>query len=223
MPKSEGGARVCADRIARSDITTVARRATQRETHMVRYWIAALCMALGCGVAAAQDFPTKRITIIVGVAPGGTLDALARQIAQGIQPILKQPVVVENVTGAGGLVGFQRLIKSEPDGYTLNFSNMSLADHSAPVPAGRLRAARRPGAGRQRGHRADGLRGQQRERHQGPARPDDADAPEPRQDDARHRRARHHRAPGAGAVPQPGEGRGARSCSTAARGRRWST
>jgi tripartite-type tricarboxylate transporter receptor subunit TctC len=97
---------------------------------MVRHWIAALYLALftslGCGVAVAQEFPSKRITIIVGVAPGGTLDALARQIAQGIQPILKQPVVVENVTGAGGLVGFQRLTKSEPDGYTLNFSNMSL-------------------------------------------------------------------------------------------------
>ena len=76
---------------------------------MVRHWIAALYLALvtslGCGVAVAQEFPSKRITIIVGVAPGGTLDALARQIAQGIQPILKQPVVVENVTGAGGLVG----------------------------------------------------------------------------------------------------------------------
>lgn len=97
---------------------------------MIRRCIAALFLSLsftlGCGFASAQEFPTRRITIIVGVAPGGTLDTLARLIAQGIQPILKQPVVVENVTGAGGLVGFQRLIKSEPDGHTLNFSNMSL-------------------------------------------------------------------------------------------------
>lgn len=93
---------------------------------MLRKWFLALLAALACSFAAAEGFPSRQITIIVGVAPGGTLDALARQIAQGLGPILKQPVVVENVTGAGGLVGFQRLLKAEPDGYTLNFSNMSL-------------------------------------------------------------------------------------------------
>jgi tripartite-type tricarboxylate transporter receptor subunit TctC len=89
-------------------------------------WMFALAMAITAGLCGAQGFPTKQVTIIVGVAPGGTLDALARQIAQGASQVLKQPVVVENVTGAGGLVGFQRLIKAEPDGHTLNFSNMSL-------------------------------------------------------------------------------------------------
>ena len=71
--------------------------------------ITALTLALVSGLTAAQSFPSKQVTIIVGVAPGGTLDALARLIAQGMAPILRQPVVVENVTGAGGLVGFQRL------------------------------------------------------------------------------------------------------------------
>jgi tripartite-type tricarboxylate transporter receptor subunit TctC len=47
-------------------------------------------------------------------------------VALGLSNTLKQSVIVENVTGAGGLVGFQRLLKSEPDGYTLNFSNQSL-------------------------------------------------------------------------------------------------
>lgn len=93
---------------------------------MLRKWILTLIAALACGLAAAEGFPSKQITIIVGVAPGGTLDALARQLALGLGPILKQSVVVENVTGAGGLVGFQRLLKAEPDGHTLNFSNMSL-------------------------------------------------------------------------------------------------
>ena len=93
---------------------------------MVRRWIVALGMALTWGVAAAQGFPSKQITIIVGVAPGGALDALARQIAKGISPILGQPVVVENTTGAGGLVGFQRLMRAEADGHTLNFGNMGL-------------------------------------------------------------------------------------------------
>ena len=88
--------------------------------------LVALVAALSTALACAQDFPSKPITIIVGVAPGGTLDALARLIAQGLTPVLKQSVVVENTTGAGGLVGFQRLMKAEPDGHTLNFSNMSL-------------------------------------------------------------------------------------------------
>ncbi len=86
-----------------------------------------LLAALFAGTAGAQAaFPTKQITIIVGVSPGGTLDALARLIAQGLAAELKQAVVVENTTGAGGLVGFQRLLQAEPDGHTLNFSNMSL-------------------------------------------------------------------------------------------------
>src|SRR6185503_8711618 len=83
-------------------------------------------MALAASFAGAQNFPAKTVTVIIGVAPGGTLDTLARQIAQGLAPLLKQSVVVENVTGAGGLVGFQRLMKADPDCHTLNFSNMSL-------------------------------------------------------------------------------------------------
>jgi len=93
---------------------------------VIRTLFIALLVALLPGLAPAQTFPSRQITIIVGVAPGGTLDALARQIAQGISPILKQPVVVENLAGAGGLVGFQRLKRSDPDGHTLNFSNMGL-------------------------------------------------------------------------------------------------
>jgi len=85
-----------------------------------------IALAFASSLVGAQGFPTKTVTVIIGVAPGGTLDTLARQIAQGLAPLLKQSVVVENVTGAAGLVGFQRLMKSEPDGHTLNFSNMSL-------------------------------------------------------------------------------------------------
>lgn len=92
----------------------------------MRKLLLGLMTALVTGMAGAQGYPTKQVTIIVGVAPGGTLDALARLMARGLAPVLKQPVVVENITGAGGLVGFQRLMKAEPDGHTLNFSNMSL-------------------------------------------------------------------------------------------------
>lgn len=93
---------------------------------MLEKLIAAVVIALIGGHVAAEDFPNRPVTIIVGVAPGGTLDALARLVAKGIAPVLNQSVVVENVTGAGGLVGMQRLARSEADGYTLNFTNMSL-------------------------------------------------------------------------------------------------
>jgi tripartite-type tricarboxylate transporter receptor subunit TctC len=93
----------------------------------MKRWIAILgASLLFAGQAVAQSFPARPVTIIVGVSPGGTLDALARLVAKNLSPILKQPVIVENVTGAGGLVGMQRLIKSEPDGHTLNFTNMSV-------------------------------------------------------------------------------------------------
>lgn len=93
---------------------------------MIKKFIIALAAALLAGLAAAENFPSKPVTIIVGVAPGGTLDALARLVAKGLAPVLGQPVLVENTTGAGGLVGMQRLARSDADGHTLNFTNMSL-------------------------------------------------------------------------------------------------
>jgi tripartite-type tricarboxylate transporter receptor subunit TctC len=96
------------------------------EMHMLGKLLLSLVLVWLSAAATAQTFPSKQITIIVGVAPGGTLDALARQVALGLSTSLKQTVIVENVTGAGGLVGFQRLLKAEPDGHTLNFSNQSL-------------------------------------------------------------------------------------------------
>jgi tripartite-type tricarboxylate transporter receptor subunit TctC len=93
---------------------------------VIKKFIVALAAVLLAGHAAAENFPAKPVTIIVGVAPGGTLDALARLVAKGLAPILGQPVVVENTTGAGGLVGAQRLARADADGHTLNFSNMSM-------------------------------------------------------------------------------------------------
>jgi tripartite-type tricarboxylate transporter receptor subunit TctC len=69
--------------------------------------------------AAAEDFPSRRITVIVPFAVGALNDLVARIIAQAIQPALGQPVVVENVTGADGTIGATRAVRSPPDGYTL--------------------------------------------------------------------------------------------------------
>lgn len=86
----------------------------------------ALLVLFAQSALAADPFPSRPITIIVGVAPGGSLDALARLVAAQLGTELKTSIIVENVVGAGGLVGFQRLVKTDPNGYTLMFSNSSM-------------------------------------------------------------------------------------------------
>ena len=84
--------------------------------------IAAVLAALlaGTGGAAAQAYPTRPITMIVPLATGGSTDVIARIVAEGMRPTLGQPIVVENVTGAGGTIGVGRAARAAPDGYTIN-------------------------------------------------------------------------------------------------------
>src|SRR5688572_13889917 len=75
--------------------------------------------------ASAQDWPTKPVRIIVPFGAGGTGDALARIVAEQLSTSLKQQFVVENRTGAGGMIGVQALASSAPDGYTIGITNVS--------------------------------------------------------------------------------------------------
>jgi tripartite-type tricarboxylate transporter receptor subunit TctC len=84
--------------------------------------------------ALAQSFPSKPITVIVGVAPGGTLDTLSRLLSKIMTADLKQTVIVENVTGAGGLVALKRLIQAPADGHTLYISSTSFTTGAALQP-----------------------------------------------------------------------------------------
>jgi tripartite-type tricarboxylate transporter receptor subunit TctC len=79
--------------------------------------------------ALAQDFPTKPITVIVPFAAGGPTDLLARLVAEKMGATLRQPVVVENVAGAGGTTGSIRAFRARPDGYTISVGN--LGSHAA--------------------------------------------------------------------------------------------
>jgi len=77
----------------------------------------ALAAASG-GRTWAQAYPSRPITIVVPLAPGGPLDTLARILAEPMRVSLGQPVIVENVTGAAGTVGTGRVARAAPDGYT---------------------------------------------------------------------------------------------------------
>jgi len=75
---------------------------------------------LGATTAHAQaDYPNKPIKLIVAFPPGGTSDVMGRLMAEELGKVLKQPVVVENIGGAGGVVGTDRAVKLPADGYTI--------------------------------------------------------------------------------------------------------
>jgi tripartite-type tricarboxylate transporter receptor subunit TctC len=81
-------------------------------------WTAALAL-FGIGGAVAQTYPSRPITIIAPFPPGGPSDALARILSGPLEAALGQPIVIENVGGAGGTIGAARVARAEPDGYTL--------------------------------------------------------------------------------------------------------
>jgi len=81
--------------------------------------VAAMSVALPQVALAQSDYPNKPIKIIVAFPPGGTSDVMGRMMADPLSKVLGQPVLVENIGGAGGVIGTERGSKAAPDGYTL--------------------------------------------------------------------------------------------------------
>src|SRR5947199_7895630 len=87
---------------------------------MTRLLVAVTLAAIaGLSNASAQTYPARPVTMVVPLAPGGSTDVIGRIMAEGMRASLGQPVVVENVTGAGGTIGIGRLARATPDGYTI--------------------------------------------------------------------------------------------------------
>ncbi len=80
---------------------------------------AALAVSVSIATATAQQYPLKPVRFIVPFAPGGGTDIVARIVAQKAGEILKQPIIVDNRGGAGGLIGTELAVRAAPDGYTL--------------------------------------------------------------------------------------------------------
>ena len=91
-------------------------------TKLARHLCAAMLMALA-GTALAQTYPNRPIKLIAPYPPGGTTDIVARAVGVKLGEALGQSVIVENKTGAGGLIGHDFVAKAAPDGYTLLLGN----------------------------------------------------------------------------------------------------
>jgi tripartite-type tricarboxylate transporter receptor subunit TctC len=89
--------------------------------------MAAFASTLTASTAQAQLNPSRNITLVVPIAAGGGVDAIGRIVAEKLQERLKQSVVVENRTGAGGIVGTDSVAKAAPDGHTILLMESSAA------------------------------------------------------------------------------------------------
>lgn len=95
--------------------------------HATRFAAVVGCIAIGASRAAAQEYPTKPIQLIVPFAAGGAADIIGRTIAEKLSQTYGQQVIVDNRGGAGSNIGINAAAKSAPDGYTLVLASIAVA------------------------------------------------------------------------------------------------
>jgi tripartite-type tricarboxylate transporter receptor subunit TctC len=93
--------------------------------HLVAVASVALAAALSWPAASAEPYPSRPITLNVPYAAGGPLDVVVRIVADGLRASLRQAIVIDNVSGAGGSIGVGRAVRAAPDGYTVSAGNWS--------------------------------------------------------------------------------------------------
>src|SRR6266849_443375 len=82
---------------------------------------------LATGTASSQPYPNHPVTLLVPFPPGGATDAIARIIQDTMAKSLGQPIVIENIGGAGGTIAAARAARAEPNGYTVIIHQVALA------------------------------------------------------------------------------------------------
>src|SRR3981081_1042443 len=98
-------------------------------TRLFRILAIALAAGLVCvAPAVAQEWPSRPVPLVVPFAPGGPIDTIGRILAQRLSELLGQQVIVENVGGAGGMTGTNRVARAAPDGYA--FALGSVGTHA---------------------------------------------------------------------------------------------
>jgi tripartite-type tricarboxylate transporter receptor subunit TctC len=90
---------------------------------VLRQLLVLIAAALAAGTVTAQSYPSKPVRLIVGFPAGGPADIFGRTFAQALSSGLSQPVIVENKSGVGGVLGIDMVAKASPDGYMLGFNN----------------------------------------------------------------------------------------------------
>jgi tripartite-type tricarboxylate transporter receptor subunit TctC len=105
---------------------------------IVAFLFACVCLLVGVLPAGAQNWPTKPIKLVNGYPAGGGADILARLVAERLTDALGQQVIVENRTGATGLIAAQSVATAAPDGYTLLEYTMNMGASSVVMPNAKL-------------------------------------------------------------------------------------
>ena len=93
----------------------------------LRGWIPAFALLFSAAAFAQSDYPARNITMVVPFPPGGVADITGRPLAEAMTRILKQNVIVENKSGAGGGLGMQYVARAKPDGYTILLALSSIS------------------------------------------------------------------------------------------------
>jgi tripartite-type tricarboxylate transporter receptor subunit TctC len=88
--------------------------------------LAAIALTLTIAMHAASAYPTRPVTLVLGFAPGGPSDVMARIFGKKLEQVLGQPIVIENRTGAGGNIAGEMVARAAPDGYTLLLANSGI-------------------------------------------------------------------------------------------------